>query len=158
MNEPLPLLLHLKNFLMLFPFSISSLYLFSPSTLLYLSIFHMPLTFHFNSPKPAFTILFFHPLFVQSNYSTYFFHSCFPYLLSFLRFTLLYFIFLGIFMPSFLILPTNVFCPVLLCSFFTLISSHSILLLLSLLSFHNLLPFLRPLLVYGPHTKLNPIH
>lgn len=31
MNEPLPLL-HLKNFLMLFPFSISFLYLFSPSS------------------------------------------------------------------------------------------------------------------------------
>jgi hypothetical protein len=142
------------------PFSISFLYLSSPS----IYSICLPFICHssfvlilWNQLSPSFCSF---TLCLSSQIISHISSilNCFYYLLSFLRFTLLYFIFLGFLCLPFLLLPNSVYCPVLLCSSFTLISSPSILSLLSLLSFHSLLPFIRPLLVYGPYIKLHPIH
>lgn len=159
-NKPLPLLLHLKNFLTLLPFSISFPYLFSPST------YCICLPFICHSPfilillnQLALFFWFFHPVSPVKL-----FHIFLPFLIVFLIYFLFshspYFISFswGFLCLPFPLLPANFHCPVLIYNSFTFIFSASILSLLSLLSFHNLLPFLRPLLVYGPYTKLNPVH
>jgi len=147
MNEPLPLLLHLKNFLMLLPFSISFLYLFSPST------YRICLPFVCHSPFILILLnqlsLFFSVL-SPSVCPVKLFHIFIPFLIVFLIYLLFsgspYFISFSwgfLCLPS-ILLPTSIYCPVLLCSSFTLISSPSnpfSIIFLSTISFLSFTPY-----------------